>query len=82
MAWTGNRTKTFSALNPAAALENSSQAESSCTRADGAKLIEGHRVTMDPRTIYNYMLSLKNKSKTKDLLHTKTYGPRGTICAR
>jgi hypothetical protein len=44
-------TKTFSALNPRAALEKSAQAESSCTSADGAKLKEGQRVTIDPRII-------------------------------
>ena len=44
-------TKTFWARNPRAAFENSSQAESSWTSAEGAKLIEGHRVTMDPKTI-------------------------------
>jgi len=43
--------KTFSALNPKAALEKSAQAESSCTSADGAKLSEGQRVTIDPRMI-------------------------------
>jgi hypothetical protein len=46
-----DRTKTFSALNPGAALEKSVQAESSCPRADGAKLKEGQRVTMEPKII-------------------------------
>lgn len=45
------RTKTFSALNPLAALEKRAQAESSCTSADGAKLREGERVTIDPSMI-------------------------------
>lgn len=44
-------TSTLTARKPRAAFENRSQAESSCTRADGAKLIEGHRVTIEPRTI-------------------------------
>ena len=45
------RTKTFSALNPGAALEKSVQAASSCTSADGARLKEGQRVTMEPKMI-------------------------------
>lgn len=45
------RTKTFSALNPLAALEKRAQAESSCASADGAKLREGERVTIDPSMI-------------------------------
>ena len=47
------RTRTFSALKPRAALENSAHAESSCTSADGARLREGQRVTIDPRIIYS-----------------------------
>ena len=46
------RTKTFSALKPRAALEKRAQAESSCTSADGAKLKDGQRVTIDPKMIY------------------------------
>jgi len=45
--------RTFSALKPRAALEKSAHAESSCTSADGARLREGQRVTIDPRIIYN-----------------------------
>jgi hypothetical protein len=47
------RTRTFSALKPRAALEKSAQAESSCTSADGARLRDGQRVTIDPRIIYS-----------------------------
>jgi len=47
-----NLTRTLLAWNPRAAFENSSQAESSCRRAEGAKLMEGHLVTMEPSTIY------------------------------
>jgi hypothetical protein len=53
-----NRTRTFSALKPRAALEKSAHAESSCTSADGARLREGQRVTIDPRIIYSERLIL------------------------
>ena len=45
-------TRTFSALNPRAALPKRVHAESSCKNADGAKLREGQRVTIDPRIIW------------------------------
>src|SRR5712672_284026 len=47
-----NHTNTSSALNPRAALVNSVQAESNCTSAEGAKLSDGQRVTIDPKMIY------------------------------
>lgn len=52
IAMTKTRTKTFSALKKPAAFAKRSHAESSRISADGARLIDGHCVTIEPRMIY------------------------------
>ena len=75
--------RTFPARNFSATLSNSSHAESSWTRAEGARLMEGQRVTMEPNTIFinpiNELLIRGPEVNEKlDLLHRRKDESIGT----
>ena len=74
-------TSTCWAPKPSAAFAKSSHAESSCTSADGARLIDGHRVTIDPKTIYGSTVKIEVICDTKHghVRRRKTYAPTKTI---